>query len=115
MQLEKSAGQIEDTGPAMEREIRFNYLNRESRLPREIRGALRRIDEGVSGTCLHCEKEIGRSRLEAVPWTPYSLSCQESTGRGDERVEETAEGWLDDSAWIVPAAARGTILMCRMN
>ena len=34
-----------------------------------VRLALKRLDEGTYGECLHCGKTIGLKRLEALPWT----------------------------------------------
>jgi DnaK suppressor protein len=96
--VEKSADEFDEIGRAVEREIAIQNLDRESRLLREIRGALRRMDEDVFGTCLHCDEEISRRRLEAVPWTPFCLQCQEAADQGDERVIEAAEIWLADAA-----------------
>lgn len=47
-----------------------------------IERALRRMDEGTYGACLYCEKEIPPKRLDAVPWTPYCIGCQEAFDRG---------------------------------
>jgi DnaK suppressor protein len=39
--------------------------------------ALRRLDRNEFGICQLCHQEIGRKRLEAIPWTPYCIDCQE--------------------------------------
>jgi DnaK suppressor protein len=39
--------------------------------------ALKRLDRNEFGICQLCHKEIGRKRLEAIPWTPYCIDCQE--------------------------------------
>jgi len=39
--------------------------------------ALRRIRRREFGVCQQCQKEIGKKRLEALPWTPYCINCQE--------------------------------------
>lgn len=41
--------------------------------------ALKRLErtEDQFGNCQLCQKEIGRKRLEALPWTPYCIDCQE--------------------------------------
>jgi DnaK suppressor protein len=39
--------------------------------------ALRRLDRNEFGICQFCQQEIGRKRLEALPWTPYCIDCQE--------------------------------------
>ncbi|HYK34746.1 TraR/DksA family transcriptional regulator [Alloacidobacterium sp.] len=49
----------------------------------QIRLALERIREGSYGECLHCGNPIGVRRLEAVPWTPYCIDCQEKIENGE--------------------------------
>lgn len=48
-----------------------------------IRLALDRIDEGNYGECLQCGSIIGAKRLEALPWTPYCIDCQEKIENGE--------------------------------
>ena len=48
-----------------------------------IRAALDRIAEGTYGQCLNCGKTIGVKRLEALPWTPYCIDCQEKIENGE--------------------------------
>ena len=48
-----------------------------------IRAALDRIAEGTYGECLNCGKTIGIKRLEALPWTPYCIDCQEKIENGE--------------------------------
>ncbi len=47
-----------------------------------VRLALERMEEGSFGECLQCGKPIGEKRLEALPWTPYCISCQEKIENG---------------------------------
>ncbi|MGC2637719.1 MAG: TraR/DksA family transcriptional regulator [Acidobacteriaceae bacterium] len=47
-----------------------------------VRQALERLNEGTYGECLHCGKAIGDKRLEALPWTPYCIQCQEKIETG---------------------------------
>ncbi len=49
----------------------------------QVRSALDRLDEGTFGECLQCGNEIGEKRLEAVPWTPHCISCQEKIENGE--------------------------------
>jgi RNA polymerase-binding transcription factor DksA len=42
---------------------------------RMIRAALARIASGDYGICTHCGAEIGKARLDALPWTPYCRDC----------------------------------------
>jgi DnaK suppressor protein len=44
-----------------------------------IDDALKRIKECTYGKCQMCGVDIGRKRLEAIPWAPYCLSCQEKS------------------------------------
>ena len=39
--------------------------------------ALKRLQRDEFGVCQLCQQEIGRKRLEAIPWTPYCINCQE--------------------------------------
>lgn len=47
-----------------------------------VRLALERLHEGGFGECLHCTSPIGEKRLEALPWTPYCIECQEKIETG---------------------------------
>jgi DnaK suppressor protein len=96
--IERSADQLDEIEGAVARDIAIQNLDRESRLLRDIRTALGRIDEGTFGQCLHCEEDISRRRLEAVPWAKLCLPCQEAADRGDARVIETVEAWFADAA-----------------
>jgi DnaK suppressor protein len=50
---------------------------------KQVRDALRRIDEGSYGKCIDCGRPIEAARLEAIPWTPYCL--------GDQRKHDKAK------------------------
>jgi len=39
--------------------------------------AIKRLEHGEFGVCQVCQKEIGGKRLDAIPWTPYCIDCQE--------------------------------------
>jgi len=43
----------------------------------KIDAALKRIAKGDFGICQTCQKEISRKRLNALPWTPLCIECQE--------------------------------------
>lgn len=49
----------------------------------QIRLALERIREGNYGECLLCGTAINPRRLEALPWTPYCIDCQEKIENGE--------------------------------
>ncbi len=96
--VEKSADNIDEIERAVSRDIAIQNLDRESRMLRDIRNSLQRIDQDTFGICLHCEQEISRRRLDAVPWAQLCLHCQEAADRGDEAVSDTVRTWLADAA-----------------
>jgi DnaK suppressor protein len=44
---------------------------------KQVRDALRRIDDGSYGKCIDCGRPIEPARLEAIPWTSYCLADQQ--------------------------------------
>lgn len=86
--IEKTPDALDEVQHAAERELAIRTLDRESTLLRNVRGALRRIEEGTFGVCMHCEEDINIKRLNAVPWTPYCISCQEIADRRQEEFSE---------------------------
>ena len=47
-----------------------------------VRLALERLEDGSFGECMQCSTTIGQKRLEALPWTPYCIECQEKIENG---------------------------------
>ena len=45
----------------------------------QIDSALGRVESKDFGFCQMCQKEIGKKRLNALPWTPLCIECQEKT------------------------------------
>jgi DnaK suppressor protein len=82
--IEKSPDALDEVQHAAERELAIRNLDRESNLLRNVRAALRRIDEGSFGVCLHCEEDISPKRLAAVPWTAFCIQCQEIADRNSQ-------------------------------
>ena len=41
----------------------------------QIKQALRRIDDGQYGKCIHCGQAIARERLQALPYTATCIAC----------------------------------------
>lgn len=50
--IEKSADPLDEMQDAVERELAIRNLDRESNMLRNVRAALRRVDEGSFGACL---------------------------------------------------------------
>jgi len=89
--IEKSPDALDEVQHASERELAIRNLDRESHLLRNVRAALHRMSEGTYGVCLHCEEDINPKRLNAVPWAPYCISCQELADRSREDNSEAFE------------------------
>ena len=87
--IEKTPDALDEVQHAGERELAIRNLDRETNLLRNVRGALARIEEGTFGVCLHCDEDINPKRLNAVPWAPYCITCQEMADR--HKVEQTEE------------------------
>ena len=96
--IEKSADALDEVQHAAERELAIRNLDRESNLLRNVRSALRRIEEGSFGICLHCEEEISPKRLAAVPWAPFCIQCQEQAARNHEDGNEMLDDMLVNAA-----------------
>lgn len=101
--IEKSSDLSDEVRSAADRELVMRSRDLESVLLREVRSALGRVRNGSFGICLECSEPISSRRLNAVPWAPYCLPCQEAadqqTGTG-ERVgpdedESFSAGRLD--------------------
>jgi DnaK suppressor protein len=61
-----------DTG----QESALRFRERESRLIRKIKTALRKIDEKTFGICESCGEDIPVSRLKARPVTAHCIECK---------------------------------------
>ena len=72
-----------DGATAMTVHLAISSADLNSTLRRQIIAALRRIQDGTYGICLGCEEKIEGKRLNAVPWTPCCITCQEKTEKQD--------------------------------
>src|SRR5450432_4340322 len=82
--IEKTPDALDEVQHASERELAIRNLDRESNLLRNVRLALRRINDGSFGTCLHCEEDISPKRTDAVPWAAFCIQCQEQADKNHE-------------------------------
>jgi DnaK suppressor protein len=89
--VERSPDALDQVRNAADLEIRIRSLDRESTILREVRSAIRRIEDGSFGVCVNCEDEIASRRLAAIPWTPLCIHCQQQAEcehqMGTERQE----------------------------
>ena len=96
--IEKSADQMDEIQYASERDLAIRNVDRESKLLRQVRAALRRIHDGSFGTCEDCESQISPKRLAAVPWASRCIQCQEAADRDRQEGTGSARGTLADAA-----------------
>jgi DnaK suppressor protein len=78
-----SADVVDQAVLTTHRDLSLRIRDRESKLIRKIRAALRRIEDGTFGICEMCGEEIGLGRLRARPVTTLCIDCK--------RVCETLE------------------------
>lgn len=96
--IERSADEVEEAQYEITREIAIARLSSASSVRRSVAAALLRIQDGTFGTCVHCDSEIGRRRLEAVPWTPLCIRCQEAADLGEESILNSFDPAMLDAA-----------------
>ena len=84
---ESSTDDLEDAadhaGQSYQKELLFIQGTHGHTQLGQVRSALARLGEGTFGECLQCENPIGAKRLEALPWTPYCIECQEKIENGE--------------------------------
>ena len=67
---------------AYSKELNFSLSDSDRETLVLIDEALERLGANEYGSCVNCGIEIGMKRLEAVPWAPYCIDCQELNERG---------------------------------
>jgi RNA polymerase-binding transcription factor len=75
--VEWSPDDVDQMGMAIERERGALALEASTRVLRQVREALQRLQAGAYGLCLDCEEEISLKRLRAIPWAERCVRCQE--------------------------------------
>ena len=64
------------------KELLFSQSTNERNTLKLIEEAIDRISEGSYGECINCGEEISQKRLDAIPWTPHCIRCQELLEQG---------------------------------
>ena len=64
------------------REFLYSLTDGERHTLLRIDDALLRIDAGTYAFCVNCNTALTEKRLNAVPWAPYCLDCQELAEKG---------------------------------
>ena len=91
---------------AYDRDFALNLLSQEQDALQEIEEALKRLDRGTYGICEMSGKKITHARLEAIPFTRFTVECQaqierEGGGRGSRRnPNQNFFGMMDDGSGV---------------
>ena len=93
-----SPDSIEEVQLAEVRELEIDSLNRRACLLREVEDALSRISDGSYGLCRLCDAKIKPARLNAVPWAPLCIDCQEDAERTQGTNGQFLYNAFDDAA-----------------
>ena len=73
--------EMDQANRATEEAFNMRLLDKEVKLLREIDSALKKFDDGSYGMCEGTGEPIERRRLEARPWTRYSVAYKEQLER----------------------------------
>lgn len=70
-----------------QKELLFSQGTTGHRQLSQVMLALERLEDGSFGQCIECGNTIGQKRLEALPWTPYCIDCQEKIENGQMNAQ----------------------------
>jgi RNA polymerase-binding protein DksA len=93
-----SPDSVEEIQLAEVRELEIDSLDRRACLLREVEDALSRISDGSYGLCRLCDAKIQPARLNAVPWAPLCIDCQEDAERNQGTNGQFLYNAFDDAA-----------------
>jgi DnaK suppressor protein len=96
--IEKSADQMDEIQYASERYMAMRNVDRDSNLLRDVKAALRRIQDDSFGICIECESAINPKRLAAVPWASRCIQCQDAADRDGQTGTEVLSETLVEAA-----------------
>ena len=65
------------------KELLYNLHESDFARLRFIGEAIKALDRGQYGKCVHCGNDINERRLLAVPWAALCIRCQEETEMSD--------------------------------
>ena len=73
---ERTSDPLDRASEDADQNLTFRIRDRENKLIRKIKAALRSIDEGDYGICEMCNEDISLARLTARPVTSYCIKCK---------------------------------------
>jgi len=71
----------DEANESNERRLMQSLGAKDAAVLRQIKYALRRIEEGTYGICAKCGQPIPEKRLELIPYAMFCVPCQESEER----------------------------------
>ena len=75
------------------REVELALASEEERQFMLVQEAIERLQDGSYGTCVDCGKDIGKGRLDAIPYAKLCVNCKEKREENDGMPpEETVPG-----------------------
>jgi len=66
-----------------DKDLLYNLHESDFMRLRFIQEALKALDRGQYGECVHCGEDINEKRLVAVPWATLCIGCQEKEEKDD--------------------------------
>jgi DnaK suppressor protein len=96
--VERSADQLDEIQAALQRALAVCNLDREFTQLRDVRSALRRIEDGTFGTCQECDEDIHPKRLAAMPWATFCIRCQGAVDSNFEEIQAPSRDFIDRAA-----------------
>ena len=76
-----------------EKELNSQLVAFESRELAQVERAMEMIRTGRYGTCDICQKKIPIARLQALPFTPFCVQCQQKVEESGESMEDYHLNW----------------------
>ncbi len=73
---------VDKAASSYTKEFLFSQSNNDRNMLQLVEEALKRLDQGRFGECVHCGGEMQQKRLEAVPWARHCVPCQEKQEQG---------------------------------
>lgn len=89
--IEQAPDSMDQLVFASERELAVDSLNRHAMAYHQINRALKRIEAGEFGVCLHCGQAISAKRLTALPWAALCIGCQQAEDQATTFQEAAPE------------------------
>lgn len=74
---------------SFEQDLSLGLMAEEKKLVKEILAALKRIEDGTFGICEGLGIPIELNRLEAIPWTRYSLEFARMVEKGQATIGQS--------------------------